>query len=110
MQLDKIFSTEASKGEAIEHFRALKDNPDWLFLVEKLIKADIEDITEKILDPTKEWKPGEEGDSKRQRAYWIILSELPDKLIEALVAKKDDIFEDQDPYYKNAIEIGKSKR
>ena len=105
MQLDTIFPSEASKNEALEHFKGLKDNPDWLFLVQKLIKADIEDISEKILDPTKEWKIGEEGDAKRQRAYWIILSELPDKLIQALVTKQEDIFEDQDPYYKSTAEI-----
>jgi hypothetical protein len=110
MHLDTLFPTEASKNEALEHFKGLKDNPDWLFLVEKLIKADIIDISEKILDPTKEWKPGEEGDAKRQRAYWIILSELPDKLIQALTSKQDDIFTEQDPYFKSTKEIIKSQR
>jgi hypothetical protein len=110
MDIYKIFSTEKERNEAVEHFNNLKSNQDWIFLVEKLIKSDIEDITNEILDPTKEWKPGEEGDSKRQRAYWIILSELPDKLIQALVTKQEDIFEDQDPYFKNTKEIIQSQR
>ena len=82
MNLNKIFSTESAKNEAIEHFRGLKDDPDWLFLVEKMIKADIEEISEEILDPNKEWKAGEEREKKKIRAYWIILSQLPEKLIE----------------------------
>jgi len=105
MQLSKIFTTQEQRNEAIEHFRGLKDDPDWIFLVEKLIKADIEDITEEILDPTKEWKEGEEGDAKRQRAYWIILSELPEKIIEALSEQRDDIFIENDPYPKTIKEI-----
>ena len=79
-------------------------------MVEKLIKADINDITEKILDPTKEWNEGEEGDAKRQRAYWIILSELPDKLIQALTTKQEDIFDNQDPYFVSTKEIVQSQR
>jgi len=105
MNLSQTFPDDASRNEAIEHFRALKDDPDWLFLVEKLIKPDIEEISEKILDPKTEWKPGEEGDAKRQRAYWIILSQLPEKLIEALSEKQDDIFVNADPYFTSIKEI-----
>lgn len=110
MILDKIFTTESQKNEAIEHFQALKSNPDWLFLVEKLIKSDIAKITEEILDPKKEWKEGEEKDQKRIRAYWIILSELPEKLIEALKTGQSDVFMDQDPYFKDTKEIEQSQQ
>ena len=105
MQLDKLFQNESAKNEALEHFRALKDDPDWLFLVEKLIKTDIEEITNEILDPTKEWKEGEEREQKRIRAYWIILSQLPEKLIEALTTNQPDIFIEMDPYFKNIKEV-----
>lgn len=105
MNLDKIFSTEELKNEALEHFRSLKDDPDWVFLVEKLIKTDIEEISNEILDPTKVWKDGEEREQKRIRAYWIILSQLPEKLIEALTTNQPDILIESDPYYKNVKEI-----
>jgi len=110
MNLGKTFSTESLRNEAIEHFRSLKDNPDWIFLVEKLIKQDIEEISEEILDSAKEWKEGEEREKKRIRVYWIILSQLPEKLIEALSTKQDDVFIDSDPYFKNMDEIRESKK
>ena len=110
MNLDTIFPSDEAKNEAMEHFRVLKDNPDWVFLVEKLIKTDIEDISERILDPKTTWKEGEEGDAKRQRAYWIILSELPENLINALMTKKEDVFTDNDPYYKNTEEMKPIKK
>jgi len=110
MQLDKLFTTEEAKNEALDHFRSLKDNPDWVFLSEKLIKTDIEEITNEILDPKKEWKEGEEKEQKRIRAYWIILSQLPDKLIEALTTNQPDIFIDSDPYYKDVKEIEEDKK
>ena len=109
MNLGKIFTNDSQRNEAIEHFRGLKDNSDWLFLVEKLIKVDIEEISEEILDPNREWKDGEEREKKKIRAYWIILSQLPEKLIEALSLKQDDIFVDVDPYFKNIDEIRKKK-
>ena len=109
MNLNILFPDEESKNEAIEHFRGLKDDPDWIFLVEKLIKADIEEITDEILDPVKEWKPGEEREKKRTRAYWIILSQLPEKLIEALSEDEPDIFM-PDPYFTSIEEIKKKKR
>ena len=105
MNLEKIFQKEDEKNEAIEHFKALKDNPDWIFLREKLIHSDIEEITNKILDPETEWKEGEEKEQKRIRAYWIILSQLPEKLIESLLSSEDDIFADPDPYFKTTKEI-----
>ena len=105
MNLGKIFESEESRNEALEHFRALKDNEDWVFLSEKLVKADIEEITNEILDPDKVWKEGEEREQKRIRAYWIILSELPEKLIKALISNEPDIFADPDPYYKDIKEI-----
>ena len=105
MILDKLFPNENLKNEALEHFKSLKDDPDWVFLVEKLIKTDIEEITNEILDPTKEWKEGEEREQKRIRAYWIILSQLPEKLIEALATNQPDIFIDTDPYYRNMKEM-----
>ena len=105
MNLGRIFPNEASRNEAVEHFQSLRDNPDWIFLVEKLIQADITEITEKLLDPTIEWKDNEEKESKRIRAYWIILSQLPEELISALRENKEDIFEDSDPYYKSVREI-----
>lgn len=110
MKLDKIFPDEESKNEAIEHFKSLKDNIDWVFLVEKLIKYDIEDITNDILSPDKEWKEGEEKEQKRIRAYWIILSELPDELIKALSSNHNDIFQDSDPYYKDVKQMTDSTK
>lgn len=109
MNLEKIFPTKEAKAEALEHFRALKDNPDWIFLVEKLIQADIEEITEEILDPSKKWEKGKEREAKRIRAYWIILSQLPEKLIEALTEDKPDILFEGDPYYKNIKEMEQDK-
>lgn len=110
MNLDKIFPNEGAKNEALEHFKSLKDDPDWLFLVEKLIKTDIEEITNEILDPNKTWKEGEEKEQKRIRAYWIILSQLPEKLIEALTTNQPDVFIEADPYYKNTKEIEQDQR
>ena len=107
MNINKLFSTEERRNEAMEHFRGLKDNPDWLFLVEKLIKADIEEITNEILDPDKVWKDGEEKEQKRMRAYWIILSQLPEKLIEALSENQPDIFFEVDPYFTRAEDLPK---
>jgi len=105
MNLNRIFSTQEIKNEAIEHFRSLMDNTDWIFLVEKLIQADISDLTEKLLDPNHEWKEGEEREAKRMRAYWIILSQLPEELIKALTENQSDIFTESDPYFKNMKEI-----
>jgi len=110
MRLNALFPTDESRAEAMEHFQSLKGNESWLFLVEKLIKTDIEKISEEILDPSKEWKPGEEQDAKRRRAYWIILSQLPEKLIEALSEKRDDILVESDPYYKSCKEIIDNKK
>jgi hypothetical protein len=107
MNLGKIFSNKSQQNEAIEHFRGLKDNPDWVFLVEKLIKADIEELTAEILDPDKEWSEAEQREKKRIRAYWVILSQLPEKLIEALSEQRDDIMFDGDPYFKEAKDIPK---
>jgi len=110
MNLQHIFSTDEQRAEAIEHFRGLKGDENWLFLVEKLIKADIEEISDEILDPMKEWKPGEEQDAKRRRAYWIILSQLPEKLIDALSEKRDDILIENDPYYTDTKQMIADKR
>ena len=105
MNIDKIFKNEKEKNEAIDHFEALKDNRDWIFLRDKLIGADIEEITNEILDPKKEWKEGEEKEQKRIRAYWIILSQLPEKMIEALETAQPDIFVEADPYYSDIKQI-----
>jgi hypothetical protein len=109
MNLTKIFPDKKSRNEAIEHFISLKDNPDWIFLREKLINADIEDLSNKIFNPNYEWKEGEERESKRIRAYWIILSHLPEELIKSLMEKKPDIFENYDPYFKNIKELNKKR-
>ena len=110
MNLNRIFSSPESKNEAIEHFKGLMDNPSWIFLVEKLIQADISDLTEKLLDPNHEWKEGEEREAKRMRAYWIILSQLPEELIKALTENQSDIFTESDPYFKNMKEIKADQR
>ena len=110
MNLLRIFPDEKAKNEAIEHFKGLMDNPDWIFLVEKLIQADISDLTEKLLDPAYEWKEGEEREAKRMRAYWIILSQLPEELIRALTENQSDIFTTYDPYYSSIKDIKADQR
>lgn len=105
MNLGKIFDTDKAKEEAIAHFSSLVNDPDWIFLRDKLIAADVEEITNKILDPNFVWKEGEEREQKKIRAYWIILSQLPEKLVEALKNDKSDIFVDADPYYSNIEQI-----
>jgi hypothetical protein len=107
--LEILFPEKEQKTEAIEHFRALKDNPDWIFLKEKLIQADIDDITAKLLDPKREWRDGEEKENKRIRAYWLIIKELPEELIVALTENKADIFDNSDPYYQSVEEMKEEK-
>ena len=107
MNLSNIFPNESDRNEAIERFRSLKDNPDWIFLVEKLIKWDIEDLTQKLLDPKTDWKEGEEKEMKRIRSYWIILSQLPEELIKALSSNSNDFLIEYDLYFKNIKEIKK---
>lgn len=110
MNLQKIFPTEKSRNEAVENFTRLKDNQDWVFLVDKIIKTDIEDLSQRLLDPKENWKPGEQKHWKRIRAYWIILSQLPEKLVEALKENEPDVFLELDPYFRTVKEIEKSKR
>lgn len=103
MNLSQLFKTEEERNEAINHLTSLSKNPNWKFLVEKIIKPDIENISNEILDTIfKDLE--EEKDLKRKRAYWIILSQLPEKMIEALKENKSEVLQ-FDPYFKDTREI-----
>ena len=105
--LNTLFPDDKSKEEAIQHFKSLANNPNWKFLIEKFIKTDIEEITEKILT-TKFTDLATENDLKRRRTYWIILSQLPGKIIEALKTGQEDLIS-FDPYFSDVSEMAKEK-
>jgi hypothetical protein len=97
MILSKQFASDADRINAIAQMRFLQDSEGWRFLVEKILQPDIDEITEEILGPIEDF--AKEKDLKRKRAYWLILSQLPKKIIEALEEGKDDIVQ-FDPYLK----------
>lgn len=100
MILSKLFITDAERLEAKAHFLSLKENDDWKFLVEKVIKVYKDELTEKLLSPETIWKyPEEQQEAKRLREHWIILSELPDELLKTLIEPKKDEEESDDPYF-----------
>lgn len=98
MNLAKTFPTDKERDKAINHLASLSRNPDWNFLVEKIIEPDIKEISEEILNTIFE-NPDDEKDLKRKRAYWIILKRLPEELIMALKENKEEVLE-YDPYFK----------
>ena len=107
MQLDKIFKHKKDKEEAISHFRNLKDNPDWKFLNEKIIQANVTDLTDKLLNPNTKWPIDEleESDAKLARLYWMKFGSLPVDMIETLSEENTGVSKDYDPYPKNYKEL-----
>ena len=106
MILSNLFPTEKNKNEAIARMRSLKENPNWRFLVERIINPDIEDVSRRILDG--DFKDIEEEKTlRKERAYWIILTKTPEKVIETLKSEKKET-ENFDPFYKNVKEFRKS--
>lgn len=107
MNLNNLFPSEKEKNEAVSQLTSLRDNPNWKFLVDVILATDIRDIEKHILGTYFD-NPEEEKDLKKVRNYYIMLSQLPEKLIGALQTGKDTIL-DFDPYYKKADEIKKDK-
>lgn len=103
MNLNTLFKNNKERKEAISHLKTLAMNPDWKFLVKQIIQSDIDQISEEILNTTFD-DLSKENEMKRRRAYWIILSQLPDKLAEALEENKEDIME-FDPYVRDIKEL-----
>ncbi len=101
--LNELFPNDKEKQQAIGSLRLLRNYPNWKFLVEKILQPDIEDLTKKILDPALTDRE-KEMDMKRRRFDWIVLSRLPETLIEALQAGESDIIS-FDPYFTKAEEI-----
>jgi len=97
MKLNTIFKNQLERDEAIGHIERLKDNSDWQFMVEKILMSDIADLTEALVNPNKIWSEKEEQEAKRNRAYQIYMSKLPEALIEALTESKTE-GTNYDPY------------
>lgn len=106
MQLSQIFKTDKEINEAKECLERLSNNPDWQFLSENIIQANINELTDRILDSKEKWPEGEEAKAKSNREHWIMLSELPNKLLEGL-REKPTQETNQDPYHLNYKEIKK---
>jgi hypothetical protein len=106
MNIQSIFTTQAERLEAQAHFLSLKENPDWKFLCDKVIQVYIDDITKNILDRDYVWEGTEEQEAKRIREHWILLKELPVKLLETLAEPKKEEEKSDDPYFKNGKELG----
>ena len=105
MNLNKLFPNEKDRKTAMNHLRSLSQNPDWQFMVEKIIKPDIEQLSSEILDTVFD-DLEQEKDLKRKRAYYIILSQLPEELVKALEEGKDEVLQ-FDPYFQSANEMKK---
>ena len=101
-----MFDTDAQKNEAKDHLEGLRNHPDWIWLVEEVIKPKIEELTQRILNPKEEWKDGEEKEAKSNREHWIMLSELPTELLKTLTEKPEQA-EDYDPYVKKPKELNR---
>ena len=93
--------SEKDKKEAIETLNRIKDNPDWIFVVNKLVQSDIDEITVKLLDPNYLWQDTvQEQEAKRTRCFLEEFKKYPEKIIEALKTPDQDD-PDLDPYAKN---------
>jgi len=107
MNIQTLFQTESERKEAQAHFVSLKENDDWKFLIEKVLKALIEEFTENILNPDFEWKGDELKEAKYNRKHWIELSKLPEQLLQTLVEPVKEEERTDDPYAKNIKEISR---
>lgn len=95
---------ENEKAQAIADLSSLIDNPGWKTLMGKIVKSDVEDIADQVLNPFSRLSEDREKWLKFKREYLIMLSQIPEKIIDALKTNKD-IVEDFDPYFKNIKEI-----
>jgi len=107
MILDKLFPSQKDKNEAIEKLSALKDDPNWQFMRDYIVKSDIDELTETILGTYFEDLKVERF-LKAKRDLMIILSQLPDKIVEAL-EKGEDAIPDFDPYPKTIEDLKREK-
>jgi hypothetical protein len=105
MNIQTLFQTEAERKEAQAHFISLKENDDWKFLIEKVLKAWIEEFTENILNPDFEWKGDELKEAKYNRKHWIELSKLPEQLLQTLVEPVKEEERTDDPYPKTIKDL-----
>ena len=92
---DQIFPTKKEKNEAIDSLKRLKDNKDWQFLIEKIVKPEIKQIENEVLTGFNETRKDER--LKIRRTDLIVLSQLPERVVEALSENKDFI-QEFDPY------------
>jgi hypothetical protein len=110
MNIQSLFQTEAERKEAQEQLLSLKEYPAWQFLCEKVIKTYIDDITANILNRDYIWEGTEENEAKRIREHWILLKELPEKILATLVEepKKEPVSDD--PYAKTLKELNRKSK
>ena len=106
MDLNKLFPGDKDKKEAISCLDSLTRDPNWRFFSDKILQEDIRIISEQILNfkLDDDADRARESDMKRRRNYMIIMSQLPEKIIDALKSGKTDIPE-FDPYFKAVKEI-----
>lgn len=107
MIFDKLFPTDKDKNEAIIKLTSLSNNTDWQFLADYIMKSEIDEITEIVLG-TKFNNLEAENEMKLKRDLMIILSQLPEKIIEALKKGEDNIPE-FDPYPKTIADLKRGK-
>ena len=106
MNLNKLFAGDKEKREAINQLESLAKNPNWIFFSKTIIQNDIDMLSEEILDFRVLDDEGREreNDMKRRRAYMIIMTQLPEKIINALKDNSGDIPE-FDPYAKTVKDL-----
>jgi hypothetical protein len=105
MIFDKLFPTENEKNEAINRLTSLISNSDWQFLSGHIMKSEIDEITD-ILLGTKFDNLEVENEMKLKRDLMIILSQFPDKIVEALKSG-DNTIPEFDPYPKTIEDLKK---
>jgi len=114
--LNEIFQTQEDKDQAMTQLKSLANHPGWIFLKERILNVEINIYGENILELSSRIgkmtnvEMEELNGMAKKRAHLIILSALPEKLDQALKDKKENIYEQFDPYYKSPEEMKKAQK